>query len=468
MKKILIILIFLFIAIFTLRYFAYLYIPKYLGFNPRLIEQIDSSIEVIFVGPSTTHTAISPLNIWNKYGVTSYNLSASAENNMISYYLSKSFITNSTKIIFFDLTFFYDDLYSAIDINMLYSWYLDFKDRVNYYKLKDNIYKYALLYSLNEFHDRWKSLSSIDFLNNNFYGIRNLNQGPLKHSPQEPIDIKDNLSYNMLEQNKIKFITELENFAKKNNIIIIYWIRPFTKQYINQYSYFISFEQYAKKHKLNFINFNDSNLINKFDYKKDFIDRVHLNIYGGEKISNYLIEYAIKNFNLPTHKNDPAYASWNEDYIKYARAINREEIRELKSFNEWQNLAFYDNYTMLISTNGDNVLNRLPQAMKDKFKTLGLTKYETDKGNMKYVAIIDDSKVFYEEVSDNRVAYKGRMKNIVNLLVSSENRKSTINVSGKPRSKNRYGINFVIYDKVNREIVDSIWVDPANFNQVRR
>lgn len=60
------------------------------------------------------------------------------------------------------------------------------------------------------------------------------------------------------------------------------------------------------------------------------------------------------------------------------------------------------------------------------------------------------------------------MKNIVNLLVSSENRKSTINVSGKPRSKNRYGINFVIYDKVNREIVDSIWLDPANFNQVRR
>ena len=60
------------------------------------------------------------------------------------------------------------------------------------------------------------------------------------------------------------------------------------------------------------------------------------------------------------------------------------------------------------------------------------------------------------------------MKNIVNLLVSSENRKSTINVSGKARSKNRYGINFVIYDKVNREIVDSIWLDPANFNQVRR
>ena len=60
------------------------------------------------------------------------------------------------------------------------------------------------------------------------------------------------------------------------------------------------------------------------------------------------------------------------------------------------------------------------------------------------------------------------MKNKVNLLVSSENKKATINVSGKTKAKNRYGINFVIYDKINREIVDSIWLDPSNFNQIRR
>lgn len=97
-----------------------------------------------------------------------------------------------------------------------------------------------------------------------------------------------------------------------------------------------------------------------------------------------------------------------------------------------------------------------------------IIKFETDKKNQKYAAIIDDGKVFFEEISDKKVEYKGRMKNKVNLLVSSENKQATINVSGKPRSKNKYGINFVIYDKVNREIVDSIWLDPSNFNQVRR
>lgn len=59
------------------------------------------------------------------------------------------------------------------------------------------------------------------------------------------------------------------------------------------------------------------------------------------------------------------------------------------------------------------------------------------------------------------------MKNIVNLLVSSDG-KATINVSGKPRSKNKYGLNFVLYDKVNREIVDSIWIDPRKPDEVKR
>ena len=467
MKKIFTITIFLVMTVFILKYFAYLYIPKHLGFNPNSIKQIDTNTDIIFVGPSTTHTALSPLNIWNKYGVTSYNLGSSGQFYEMSYYLLKKYVTNETKLVFFDISLLYENSFQSQ--NEIFVWYLNILDRINFYKDKQQYEIDKLfLYPYYDFHTRWKSLRNEDFLNSNFYGIRNLNQGPVNSNPQEPIDIKDNLPYNKLDKRRMEFITKLDDFAMENNIIIIYWIRPFTKNYINPYQFMLSFEYYAKEHKLYFINFSDSTLINKFDYKRDFIDRVHLNIYGGEKMSDYLIEYAIKNFNLPTHKNDPKYASWNEDYIKYARAINREEIRALKSFKEWQNFAYYDNYTMLISTNGDNVLNRLPQSMKDKFKTLGLNKFETDKKNQKYAAIIDNNQVFFEEVSDKKVEYKGRMKNLVNLLVSSEFNKATINVSGKPRAKNRYGINFVIYDKVNREIVDSIWVDPAKPDEIRR
>lgn len=120
----------------------------------------------------------------------------------------------------------------------------------------------------------------------------------------------------------------------------------------------------------------------------------------------------------------------------------------------------------MLSAN-DDVLRKLPEKLKNDLKSFGLKKYNTDKPNMRYAAIIDDNKVFFEEASNKPVIYKGRMKNIVNLLITS-NGGAVINVSGKPRSKNKYGLNFVIYDKVNREIVDSIWIDPNKPDVVRR
>ena len=269
-----------------------------------------------------------------------------------------------------------------------------------------------------------------------------------------------------LNDNTIKFIDNMSRYIKDNNLNVVFWFPPTADQ--ARYERSFLFEEVIKKYDIPYINFSKVWKEAGIDYSKDFFDLRHINIDGGEKVADYLIEYAMKNYNIKSHKNDPKYASWNEDYIKYARAINKAEINVSNTLNDWYNLSQYDNYTMLISTNGDNVLNRLPQDIKDKFKSLGLTKYETNKGNMKYAAIIDDGKVFYEAVSDKKVEYKGRMKNIVNLLVSSENRKSTINVSGKPRSKNKYGLNFVIYDKVNREIVDSIWIDPRKPDAVRR
>ena len=60
------------------------------------------------------------------------------------------------------------------------------------------------------------------------------------------------------------------------------------------------------------------------------------------------------------------------------------------------------------------------------------------------------------------------INNHFNLLVNSDLNQAVINVSGFPKSKNKNGLNLVIYDKVNREVVDSIWIDPNQQNVVRR
>lgn len=431
----------------------------------------EKNIDVLFIGNSRITYSISPMYIWDKYSVISYNRGGDGQYFKNTFYLTKEFIKrNNPKLVIIDISFFeamfkWTPALPQIQ-NMKFSLlkfqaYLDIynKEKINYLDTYTNIENY---------HTRWKTINKNDFYQELSFKGYNIVQSLYNIRSQNKNITKDpHIQWNTLQEEPITYLKKIVEYANLNNVKILFIKMPFSlsKEHISLDE---QFEQLCKNQNWDFINYNLMYDEIKLDFNRDFRDWSHLNVYGARKVMDHLIPYIIENYNIPIRKDDPKYASWNEDYIKYARAINQVEIRQIKSFQEWQNLAYYDNYTMLISTNGDNVLNRLPQDMKDKFKTLGLNKFETDKKNQKYAAIIDNNQVFFEEVSDNKVEYKGRMKNKVNLLVSSEPNKAIINVSGKPRSKNRYGINFVIYDKVNREIVDSIWVDPAQPDVIRR
>lgn len=459
MKKILLLIIFI---LFT--GFIYIYIENIIHDKQRRLEMYkDLSMpyetDILFIGTSRMKYGMSPMYIYHKYGVTSYNLGSDGQSYKISMQLLKKYKPNV----------------AVIDIHILQrdslQWnryaFLSLFNIFDRFKIAKSIFgneKYLdELNSFNLYHNRWENLVEYDFNSSKYAYNKGIDYTMIFKKNLNVVEFQDRKP---IDKEKIHSVMdEIVNCANSigTKVIFISHATPHKKiTLIDEVTTYSSQKKYV------FIDYNQ--LVKELDinYKDDTFDNGHMNIYGSYKIIDHLIPYIIENYNIPNRKNDPAYASWNEDYIKYARAVNKAEINLSNTFNDWYNLSQYDNYTMFISSNGDNVLNRLPQDMKDKFKSLGLTKYETNKGNMKYAAIIDNGKVFYEEVSEKKVEYKGRMKNIVNLLVSSENRKSTINVSGKPRSKNKYGLNFVIYDKVNREIVDSIWLDPANFNQVRR
>lgn len=467
MKKILSCIIFLMCTFIIYLKVEHIFLEKVLiPDSIRFYYEPKHSIDMIFFGTSYQHWGISPMELWDKYGLISYKRSSPFQGGIVMLkYIEEALLYQKPKVIY-------------IDVATLYMSYLRDKDWVILNHMKFGFSKVLYFYELykedflnkmniiNMFHFRWKNLQLNDFVQYSYTkGLSVDRWSFISYNQKRNIEYK-NKSKVILSDAQMHLLEQILEIANKNNTKVVFVFPPMNRQNLIDYS--IAFEEIAKEKKLDYINMNNHLKTINIVFSKDFWDPTHINIYGGRKQMNYVIPYIMKMYNIPNKKNDPAYASWNEDYIKYARAINQVELRQLKSFQEWQNLAYYDNYTMLISTNGDDVLNRLPQVMKDKFTTLGLTKFETDKKNQKYAAIIDNNQVFFEEVSDNKVEYKGRMKNKVNLLVSSEPNKATINVSGKSRSKNRYGINFVIYDKINREIVDSIWIDPAQPDVIRR
>lgn len=426
-------------------------------------ENID--YDVIFLGDSTVFFGISPLYLFEKYGLSSYNLAVPGCAYDDLYAISLDAINNKkTKLFILEYMSLLrnpkSQTYSISNISSVKNTCIRFSA---FYK-DDNFTKAiqdtSIYYT---FHDRWKKID-----NNDFYANRYL-RGYFSrvYFKEQQINI-DNNSFQLSDIQK-KQIDEYIDLLAKNNIKLVLIAMPKTvKRSLWSSAAISAVENYVSRYNIEFIDLNDLSI---FDLNRDFESYPHLTFQGGKKLMNRqdFIPYIMEKYNLADHRQEKQYAQWHKDYEKQERMINMQEFKVIhNNIQAWWQNSYYDNYTMLISTNGDNVLNRLPQDMKDKFKSLGLNKFETDKKNQKYVAIIDNNQVFYEEVSDKKAEYKGRMKNIVNLLVSSENKKATINVSGKPRAKNKYGINFVIYDKVNREIVDSIWLDPSDFNKIRR
>ncbi len=471
MKKIILTVIFIILGLSLLANIDKLLIKKpYAAHNYSFYNEPKNSIDMLFFSSSTQHYAISPMYLWDKYGIVSYKKSIPHQSAPeLTAYIEEALHYQSPKVIYIDVQSImaygnYPNQYFIMTLSQIKNYYIRYK----------YLYKFCGLNCIlndgntfSKFHTRWKEIRSEDFKAEDYLkGFQDFWHS-YTVSPQESVkfDFNNKIEITNDMENCIKYLIDL---AEKNNASLVFVAAPvFSKSMVMKRV--AAFEELAVKYKLNYINLNNYLVEMNFNGKTDMTDSTHPNFYGGKKIMDYVIPKIIGQYQLQDHRNDTKYLKWHSDYLKYERVINREEMRrDSKLFSIWYNRALYDNYTMLISSNGDDVLNRLPQGMKDKFKSLGLNKFETDKKNQKYAAIIDNGKIFFEEISDTKVEYRGRMKNIVNLTVSSENKKSIINVSGKPRSKNKYGLNFVIYDKVNREIVDSIWIEPDKPDVVKR
>lgn len=472
MKKIILTVIFIIISFFIISKYNEIIALKIRG-NVSKVMKNENHIDIFFIGNSSINWSLSPMYIWDKFGVVSYN--RGVEQQSVSHGLSavkEIYKYYKPKLIIVDILFLTYPVnkpltYSHIavmhkNINKLTAY----NDTISYIKALDNetiiLDEWKNINTIAKFHNRWKELKQYDFADKDYFkgyylnhNIRPLNTPNIDYKKEKEVP-----------KPAMDIVREMVKTADQNNSKILFVRMPNANHRSDLPANY--FEKTAMQEGWDFIDLKKKWQELGIDYSRDFESANHANLFGSAKVMDKLIPAVMEKYGIESRKNDIKYKNWNRDYVKYSRDVNKKLLLTAISFTDWLSLSQYDNYTMLISTNGDNVLNRLPQDMNDKFKTLSLNRFQTDKKNQKYAAIVDNGKVFFEEISDTKVEYRGRMKNIVNLTVASENKKSIINVSGKPRSKNKYGLNFVIYDKVNREIVDSIWIEPDKPDVVKR
>ena len=296
----------------------------------------ENSIDVLYVGNSCIYTGISPMEIYEKTGITGYCFSTPRQKMWSSYYyIREAFRTQKPKIVFLEIGEAFsrktanDELgtRNAIDPLKLSKNKIEMINDSDYGM--SNFEKLSCIFPILRYHSRWSSLEESDlrkFINKNEYTYKGylLENKHKKYSGKvnNKLSKEDELSDEVLEEEIEKMpdetkakIEKMIEFCKENNAELIFLKMPEPKVRSNKRHEII--EGLAKDNEVKFIDLNYEDSV-KIDWQEDTQDGGdHLNIYGAKKVADFLSNYLKQNYNLESHKEDANFQNWNEDLLKY-------------------------------------------------------------------------------------------------------------------------------------------------------
>lgn len=330
-----------FMTLILLLILSKIFIPKYIdheGNRMQFIikgfyEEPKDSLEVVITGNSDVYRGFSPMIMYDKYGISSYNFVSAGQRSWTAYsMLEEVFRLQSPKIVLFNT----DELYSD---NQSYS--------SNYIKVYNNMelamprlkgifnkdYKKGISVKVTHFipifafHDRYKDLTSNDFKYafDSLVDYNNPTKGMDVVAVSNPYTggeymVETDKIFDMPDINK-KYLDKMVELCKKNNTELILFEIPSPDSW--NYEKHNALQKYADEHNLKFI---DLNLEIDIDWDNDTVDGGdHLNLYGASKVSNYMADYLHENYDLKDIREDENYSIWKSQYEEYLNIIEYEK-----------------------------------------------------------------------------------------------------------------------------------------------
>lgn len=280
-----------------------------------MAEPQNNSIDVMVFGNSDAYSAVKPIDIYNKYGYTSFVSGAPWQSmDVINTLLNKSIKKHSPKLV-------------ILEVDCLFE-----------IKGTKTLNKIALLGSTYLYHSRWKELKSKDFYTypskknkydyNKGYVYSNkvvsVNPHKCKKSKKKKVSSKSKKSAKINRSQFNKFL----DICKKNDIkvFLIYVPSPHSWN-IKRHK---AIQNLADEKNLKFIDFNILSENYQVDYNTDFRDRGdHLNCIGATRLTKYLGNYLNDNFSklLKDRRKEKRLSYWNNP--KY----NTKLIKKIKTMS---------------------------------------------------------------------------------------------------------------------------------------
>ena len=471
----------------------------YRGFE----DEEKDSIEVIFAGNSHMTYSVSPIELYEEYGFTSYNLASSGQPVAVARYALETAIkTQHPKVFVLDV----GSLFATAYNKSVFKYVLDqvplsmekielLQEMSELSDHEDNIV--SGLFPMIDYHSRWKELDENDFtytMDNNHFFTKGYYLNCKRIVSYDDVDsmnmemqemIADNTKvtytwenqqFSELEEEKylykpeiteynLQMLLDIADICEENNVELLLVKIPavkspaaYRKAWTEAQSSLV--REIAEKYQLNYLDLVydvDCNL----DWTTDSADGgAHLNLLGAEKITNIIGKYLVENYNISQEQ----YETWDDDVELY-NDLRKVALLELEddfySYMRMLKEDFSDKTVFIACTN--EMSNGLSEREIKLLRSMGFNADYENGYRQSYVAVMEDGEVTYEQMSNRPIEKSGTIGDSVEYSLYSAGHyvgsSCEIDINGESVATNSLGLNIVVYDQ-DKDIV----LDAVNFN----
>ncbi len=336
MKKLLAIILTIFIAVAGLAFATKLFEPKYMSgvLEGAMIEEYyddPTDHNVVFIGDCELYENVSPVYLWENFGINSYIRGSAQQLIWQSYYLAEETIKQEHPdiIVFNVLSMKYNEpqkeAYNRMTIDGM-KWSSSKIGSINA-SMTEEEHFIDYVFPLLRYHRRWSDLDSDDLtylghrdkVTFNGYYMR------VDVKPAEDVPEGKPLADYQFGDNAYTYLNKLTKLCKDNDVELILVKAPTLYPYwYSQWDEQIT--AYAKANDLTYINFLNYQDEMGIDWSKDTYDGgLHLNLAGAEKMSQFFGVILSEKFKVPDRRDEPKLVSyWKKVSDRYYAEIERQ------------------------------------------------------------------------------------------------------------------------------------------------
>lgn len=446
------------------------------------------TIDVIFLGSSVTVNGFCPQEIYDAYGIRSYNLGSEQQSIFLSYYwLKEALRFQSPQVVVLD-TKFLKSIHPEYPLNTSEGLTRKTIDPMKWSRVKveavHDIVERSTEFASDSTHEDYNAESEISYyfkgfkyhtrwkdgLNADDFDVHGCEFSELKGWSTEiyyadpdynrftPYEYGGATDTAELDELQVEYLYKMGELCKQNGIKLILVSLPASTSDAVENAYC----NVAEKAGAEYYNFGEKSIYQEIGAqlpKESILG--HPNYWGSVKLSRYIGKMLSEKYNVAPVA-DEQYEATRDFYLQVAKDAN---LQYIEDFDQYLDAIKDPNYTLFFAINEDGT-KTLTSADKEKLKSLGVkSDLENMYGYSWYAVITPEGNVAEELSIDETLDKSGKFGrklweySIESAGVNTNAVSSSIMICDKEYAHNSRGINIVVWDNQGQTVIDSVTFD---------